>query len=108
MLDGDLNGIMADGMIKRLHGSDGAYEHIVVGLESSDRLHDFAATVNRDPRGPVGQGGGGDAFLDYVENELMPAINGNYLTNGHNVIAGHSVGGLLVLYSLQSFRPIWH
>ena len=104
VLDGVANGELVDGMLQRLHLSEGSNEHIIVGVTSRNRLRDFAPTVNKDPRGPVGQGGGGDKFLDFLERELIPEINKKYRTNNYNVIAGHSVAGLLVIHSFQS-RP---
>lgn len=104
VLDGVANGELVNGMIHRLQLSKGSNEHIIVGVTSSNRLRDFAPTVNKDPRGPVGEGGGGDKFLDFLESELIPTINKAYRTNNYNVIAGHSVAGLLVIHSFQS-RP---
>ncbi|MCF2908160.1 alpha/beta hydrolase [Pseudoalteromonas sp. DL2-H2.2] len=104
LLDGELNGELVHGMLQRLHASNGSYEHIIVGITSQNRIKDFAPTVNQDPRGPVGEGGGGDAFLDFIEKELMPTIAENYRTGQFNSLAGHSIAGLLVLHSFQS-RP---
>ncbi|MBQ4875706.1 alpha/beta hydrolase [Pseudoalteromonas luteoviolacea] len=104
VLDGELNGELVNGMLHRLHLSNGTNEHIIVGLTSHDRITDFAPTVNRDPRGPVGAGGGGDKFLDFIENELIPQVNKTYRTNNFNILAGHSIAGLLVIHSFQS-RP---
>ncbi|AOT11242.1 esterase [Pseudoalteromonas luteoviolacea] len=91
-------------MLTRLNLSNGANEHIIVGITSRDRLRDFAPTINKDPRGPVGAGGGGDKFLDFIEKELIPQVNKTYRTNRFNVVAGHSIAGLLVIHSFQS-RP---
>jgi len=104
VLDGESNGELVNGMLNRLHLSNGANEHIIVGLSSSNRLRDFAPTVNKDPRGPVGEGGGGNQFLDFMQRELIPLINERYRTNNFNVLAGHSIAGLLVIHSFQS-RP---
>ncbi|WP_235577133.1 alpha/beta hydrolase-fold protein [Pseudoalteromonas sp. R3] len=104
LLDGELNGELVHGMMQRLHASNGSHEHIIVGITSQNRLRDFAPTVNHDPRGPVGEGGGGDAFLDFIEKELMPAIAKKYRTDQFNSLAGHSIAGLLVIHSFHS-RP---
>ncbi|MBD1583409.1 alpha/beta hydrolase [Pseudoalteromonas sp. S16_S37] len=104
LLDAKLNDESVFGMLQRLHSSNGANEHIIVGIESHDRLNDFAPTVNKDPRGPVGAGGGADKLLDFIQSELMPTINKNYRTKPHNVIAGHSIAGLLVIHSFHA-RP---
>lgn len=104
LLDGESNGELAASMLRRMHLSSAAKGHIVVAIHSTDRLRDYAPTVNRDPRGPVGQGGGGDKFLNFVEVELIPRINKQFRASDFKVLAGHSVAGLLVLHSFHS-RP---
>ncbi|MFT2093051.1 alpha/beta hydrolase [Paraglaciecola sp. 2405UD69-4] len=104
MLDDGFNTDLVDSMIKRLHISNGANEHIVVGVNTTNRLRDFAPTINLDPRGPVGEGGGADRFLDYMESELMPYIDKNYQSSQYKVIAGHSIAGLFVVHGFHS-RP---
>ncbi len=108
VLDGESNGALVASMNRRMHLSGGANEHIVVSIYSIDRLNDYAPTVNQDPRGPVGAGGGADKFLNFIELELMPEINKNYRTSGARVVMGHSVAGLLVLHSLQSRPYLFH
>jgi predicted alpha/beta superfamily hydrolase len=95
---------MLSSMIERMRASDAAPEVIIVGIENTDRLRDLTPTVNYDPRGPVGKGGGGDNYLDFIEMELMPHINKTYRTNDFTIVSGASIGGLLVLHILQS-RP---
>ncbi len=88
----------------KLQKADSAPEVIMVAIENTNRLRDFAPTVNLDPRGPVGQGGGADKFLDFLEIELIPYIDQNYRTHDFKVISGASIAGLLTIHSLQS-RP---
>lgn len=77
---------------------------IIVTIENTDRARDLAPTVNHDPRGPVGVGGGGDKFLDFIETELIPYVNQQYRTHDFKIFSGGSIGGLLVLHAMQS-RP---
>ncbi|TMP86884.1 esterase [Pseudoalteromonas ruthenica] len=104
VLDGKLNAQLVASMLARLAVSQGAREHIVVGIEPANRLHDFAPTVNTDPRGPVGEGGGAPAFIEYLESELIPEVNSQYRTSGYNTLAGHSIAGLFVIHAFHS-RP---
>ena len=92
---------MLPGMMR---ASDAAPEVIIVGIENTDRLRDLTPTVNYDPRGPVGKGGGAEHYLDFIEMELMPYLNKTYRTNEFTIVSGSSIGGLLVLHALQS-RP---
>lgn len=44
--------------------------------------------------------GGGDRFISFLKNELIPYIDKTYPTNGTNSLYGHSYGGLFVMYTL--------
>ncbi|EOZ96613.1 putative esterase [Indibacter alkaliphilus LW1] len=44
--------------------------------------------------------GGGPVFLDMIQNEIIPFIDGQYKTNQDRGIAGHSFGGLFAGYCL--------
>jgi predicted alpha/beta superfamily hydrolase len=48
--------------------------------------------------------GAGDRFLDFLEHDIIPLVERDYRTTGRRLIAGHSRGGLLVVYALMA-RP---
>jgi uncharacterized protein len=53
---------------------------------------------NGEPWPPLG---GADAFLDFIEQELMPAVEARYLVDrSRQAFIGHSMGGYLVLHAL--------
>jgi predicted alpha/beta superfamily hydrolase len=65
------------------------------------RDRDFSPT--RIPQYP--NSGGGPAFLDFLEHELIPFIDRTYRTNtSDRGLLGHSMGGLFALYALEQ-RP---
>ena len=99
---GDLS--ILTGTLNQIQGQNGAPQTIVALIENTDRTRDLTPTVNLDPRGPVGQGGGGDKYLDFIENELIPHMDKTYRTHHFKTVVGSSIGGLLVIHSLQS-RP---
>lgn len=103
-LDDKGNLPMESVLLNSLHAQGAAPEVILVAIENTDRVRDLTPTVNHDPRGPVGVGGGADKFLDFIETELIPHIEGKYRTHNFRIFSGASIGGLLVLHSLQS-RP---
>jgi predicted alpha/beta superfamily hydrolase len=74
---------------------------IMVGVVNSypnnqnQRFRDLTPT-------PAGQdgAGGGPKLLSFLKDELIPYINKTYPSNGSNILWGHSLGGLFVLYTL--------
>jgi predicted alpha/beta superfamily hydrolase len=72
---------------------------IVVGIRSKSIAYRYK---NFTPKGLVVKAdqGHADNFLTFVCDELMPEINKTYKTDSVNVLAGHSLGGLVALYAL--------
>ncbi|MCK8128296.1 esterase [Pseudoalteromonas sp. S1610] len=101
-LDGAGNIPLASVVIERLQNDNRAPEVIIVAIENTNRLRDFYPTVNKEPQGPVGEGGGASTFLAFFEQELIPLINKNYRTHDYKVISGASAGGVFALYALQA------
>jgi predicted alpha/beta superfamily hydrolase len=82
---------------------------IVVGIANTDRTRDLTPTRwdIKNPDGTVNANptsGGGDKFLDFIQKELMPQIEKHYRTSCYRAFAGHSLGGLMVIYTLIT-RP---
>ncbi|WMN60879.1 alpha/beta hydrolase-fold protein [Pseudoalteromonas xiamenensis] len=103
-LDGANNLPLISSVIERLQNTNSAPEVIVVAIENTDRLRDLYPTVNEEPQGPVGLGGGGAVFLSFFEKELIPLIDKTYRTHDFKVISGASAAGVFVLYAMQA-RP---
>lgn len=77
-------------------------EMIVVGLLHPDRRKDLTPTqVATDPPfWPLGArqtSGGGEPFIAFIEQELMPYIDRHYPTQPDKLLMGHSLGGLAVM-----------
>lgn len=76
---------------------------IVVGIENTHRRRDFTFAVDQldfldtlgIDRAQFQQFGGSANYMAFLENELMPYIQKNYRTNGHNMLIGESLAGLL-------------
>ncbi|MBE0364601.1 hypothetical protein PULV_a2327 [Pseudoalteromonas ulvae UL12] len=101
-LDGAGNIPLASAVIERLQNDNRAPEVIIVAIENTNRLRDLYPTVNKEPQGPVGEGGGAATFLTFFEEELIPLVNKNYRTHNYKVISGASAGGVFSLYALQA------
>jgi uncharacterized protein len=78
---------------------------IVVGIFNTARTRDLTPTRgSAEERSAFPGGGGGERFLDFVEKEVVPAIDARYRTVPLRVLAGHSFGGLLAVHALFT-RP---
>jgi hypothetical protein len=72
-------------------------ESIVVGIENTNRLRDLT------PPGLSVSGSsaheGGERFLDFLQNELLPALRAQYRGGPLSVLMGHSSGAILATYA---------
>jgi uncharacterized protein len=101
-LDGKENLQLMTSVLARLQEANAAPEVIIVAIENTDRMRDLYPTVNQEPIGPVGIGGGAPKFLNFIKSELMPFVEHKYRTHDFSVIAGASAAGVFVLYALQT------
>ena len=67
--------------------TDKVPDHIVVGIENTDRTRD----MNPDR--------GADNFVQFIKTELTPFIDKNYRTSGFKVLDGQSASAMFALYS---------
>lgn len=75
---------------------------IIIGVTTNNRQRDFSPPLdaNSGQTQDLAFAGGADRFLEYLKNELIPAVDKKYRTLPYRVIIGHSTGGLLAYYSL--------
>jgi uncharacterized protein len=105
LLDGDAHFASVVGMIEQLstiNGNTICPKMIVVGIPNTDRTRDLTPTpVHGDPpymdSSATKTSGGGEAFIGFVEKELMPYIDSLYSTAPYKVLIGHSFGGLTAM-----------
>ncbi|GAB3432001.1 alpha/beta hydrolase [Niabella aquatica] len=89
-------------------------EMIVVGIDNTDRTRDLTPTPasKRSPDDAskilFTDSGGGENFIQFIGTELMPAIDSAYRTNGYQLFAGHSFGGLLATYTLLNHTHLFN
>lgn len=91
---------MMVGLIEQQAWSGIMPEMIVVGIQNVARTRDMTPTASERSPGS----GGADKFLDFIQREVMPFVEKNYRTQPFKVFAGHSLGGLLTVYTAVS-RP---
>lgn len=90
-------------------------EALIVGIENTDRLRDL--TPPGISVSGSGRNEGGDRFLDFIEQELLPAVDQQFRGSEPRTLIGHSSGGILATYAAatrSTFRavvaidtPIW-
>lgn len=105
--DGDNQLQRYDDVIDVLSSFDAISDLIVVALPNArgQRNRDLTpASLHQQDgvNGSMGTGdmGGGDRFLDFIEQELIPHIDKLFRTTSERLLAGHSRGALVVLRSL--------
>lgn len=105
LLDGDAHFYSIVGMVQQLsqvNGNTVCPEMIVVGIPNTDRTRDLTPThVDAEPpfmdSAFSKTSGGGEAFVSFIEKELMPHIDSLYPTQSYKMLIGHSFGGLTVM-----------
>lgn len=74
-------------------------EQIVVGVANIDRTRDFTSVPREG-----GTNGGADRFLEFLDSELVPFVDGTFRTRPHRTLVGHSLGALPALQAMVE-RP---
>ncbi|WP_299117457.1 alpha/beta hydrolase-fold protein [uncultured Winogradskyella sp.] len=101
VLDGEHNFHNVVGVSKALARANLMPNVIVVGITGINREYDYSPS---DLKVDYMKTGGGDNFLSFFANELIPYINNNYPSSNHNTLIGHSIGAMLALYALTESR----
>ena len=80
-------------------------ETIVVGIANGVRDTDYTPTKGTDSEHKTfPHGGGGEEFLRFLADELIPLVDANFRTNGYRLLTGWSFSGLFTVYALAE-RP---
>lgn len=115
VLDGNGHFSSLVGMIQQLStgGNNNCPKMIVVGIPNTDRMRDLTPThVFADPpytdSNMVRTSGGGEAFLAFIEKELMPYIDSKYPTAPYKMFIGHSLGGLMVMQAFTHHNALFN
>lgn len=74
-------------------------EMILVGIPNTDRPRDMLPVGIDLPNGQI-HGGGADAFLSFLTDELVPTIDSEFRTQPYRLLSGTSASGLAVAHAL--------
>ncbi|MEJ2105452.1 MAG: alpha/beta hydrolase-fold protein, partial [Ignavibacteriaceae bacterium] len=94
--DGTENFFIATTIVNFLSRSGQIPQMIVVGIPNINRNRDLSPSIIQGTSIP----GGGDTFLTFFEDELIPYIDKTYRTNNYRVLFGHSLGGMFANYAM--------
>jgi predicted alpha/beta superfamily hydrolase len=80
-------------------------EMIVVAIPNTNRTRDLTPThtkigIDGNEAAYLESSGGGDAFLKFIRDELVPEIESKFHTLPPRILVGHSFGGLLAVHTL--------
>ena len=78
-------------------------QHIIVAVDSGNRMRDFTPTDSPDWEGD----GGGEFFLNFLSRELLPTIERDFRIERPHIIWGHSLAGLFVFYTLYAAPDVF-
>jgi len=96
LLDGLANFQHATSTVDFLARNGRIPQMIVMGIANTARTRDLTPThvENRETSGGV------DEFLQFVEEELIPYVDGRFRTQPFRMLFGHSLGGMFAAYAL--------
>lgn len=115
LLDGPRHFYSITGMIRQLSSTNGNMlvpEMIIVAIPNTNRSLDLTPShvdvdfISGDSI-PYSSGGG-NKFLDFMEDELIPHIEKTYPVSNYRTFVGHSFGGLSVINALVNRQHLFN
>jgi predicted alpha/beta superfamily hydrolase len=111
VLDGASQSSHTAASARRMAAAGELPELLVVGVPNvgeRGRPRDYTPPgMRQDDEAAEGPEGEGDAFLDFLERELIPAVERELRTTGERTLAGWSRGGLFVVYALTEHPELF-
>ena len=83
--------------------------HIIVGITTKDRNHDFTPTHDEEYDGmPFPTSGGAPKFQRFLTEELIPYVDSKFRTADSRTLAGWSLGGLFTTWTYLEYPDSFH
>ena len=108
VLDGENNFRSVAVTVERLADMGLCPPMIVVGIPNINRSRDLTPTTVTNNTDGVKNSGGGERFISFIEKELIPYIDSNYLTAPYKLLMGHSLGGLMVIQTIVHHKDLFN
>ena len=110
VLDGNAHFRSITGMVNYMssgyNGNTRIPEMIVVAIQNVNRRRDF--TPDKIITKRENDSGGGDNFLSFLEDELIPELDQKYRTDPYQILFGHSLGGLLATHAYMKEKTLFN
>ena len=103
LLDGTQTFLMEMIAVTNRLRSDRTPEMIIVAIENTNRDRDMMPVVAKDLPGPPRA----EAFLGFLETELVPDIERTYRTAQPRILQGKSLSGLFTIYALLARSTVF-
>lgn len=82
---------------------------ILVGISSDNRQFEFLTKAQTEEGiKNFRKTGGADTLALHLIDEVIPAIQKKYRTNGYNIGIGHSLGGTFVTYAMLKYPSLFN
>ena len=115
LLDGEMMSLVA-GIVDFLYHAGQLPPMLVVGIGNYeyDRARDLSTThsfLNMDGKTDSiswRNSGGGENFLKFIKDELMPYVEKNYNPSPNKIFFGHSLGGLMTSHCLLNHPEMFN
>ncbi|ESU19015.1 hypothetical protein FCR2A7T_24290 [Flavobacterium cauense R2A-7] len=88
-------------------------EMIIVGIANTNRLRDLTPSHSvfwsdgEQDSAALGASGGGENFIKFISDELIPYIDSSYKPAPYKMLVGHSLGGLTVINILLNHKELF-
>ena len=114
LLDAEKNFASVVGMIDFLssvYGNNVIPEMIVIGMPNTNRKRDLTPTKVTGglwiDSSLAANSGGGEAFMSFIQKELVPHIDSLYPSMQYRMLIGHSLGGIAVINTLMHHTKLF-
>ncbi|MEP7196521.1 MAG: alpha/beta hydrolase-fold protein [Saprospiraceae bacterium] len=115
LMDGEMIPLVA-GIVDFLYQANQLPPMIIVGIGNYeyDRARDLTPTHSllkmdgKTDNPGFKSSGGGENFLKFIKDELMPYVEKNYSTSPNKIFFGHSLGGLMSSYCLLNHPEMFN
>jgi len=110
VLDGNVHFKSVTGMVNYMssgyNGNLRIPEMIVVAIQNVNRRRDF--TPDKIITTRKNDSGGGENFLSFIEEELIPELDKKYRTVPYRILFGHSLGGLFATHAYMKEQTLFN